>query len=135
VAETALPAGRTAGIFGMAFGDVAHGVAVGGDYAQPRAAGGNVIGTSDGGRSWRLLGQSRPAGVRYGVAWVPGTRALVAVGPSGTSYSGDGGRSWMPVDTVAYNTVAFAAPDAGWAAGRDGRVARWVGVFRGRSSR
>ncbi len=138
VAATPLPAGRTAGIFGVAFRDSRHGIAVGGEYTHPRAGGrANVLASSDGGRSWRVLGEARPAGVRYGVAWVPGaaTPTAVAVGPSGSGYSVDGGRSWMPVDTVAYNTVAFAAPDAGWAAGPAGRIAHWTGSFRGRSSR
>jgi len=30
------------------------------------------------------------------------------------------------VDTVAYNSVAFASRDDGWAAGPQGRIAKWV---------
>ena len=136
-AATPLPAGRTSGIFGVAFGDAEHGVAVGGEYTHPRAASGsNVVSTSDGGRTWRVMGEAKPAGVRYGVAWAHGTGpAVVAVGPSGSGYSIDGGRTWTPVDTVAYNTVAFAGGAAGWAAGPHGRIARWIGSFRGRPSR
>ncbi len=138
VAATPLPAEKTAGIFGVGFRDDLHGIAVGGEYTHARAGGRpNVLGTADGGRTWSVLGEAAPAGVRYGLAWVPGmpTPTVVAVGPSGSGYSVDGGRSWMAVDTVAYNTVAFASPGAGWAAGPDGRIARWTGSFRGRSSR
>ncbi len=138
VAATPLEAGKTSGIFGVAFRDARHGLAVGGEYTHARAGGRpNVIATADGGRTWAVLGEAAPAGVRYGVAWVPGAAAptAVAVGPSGSGYSADGGRSWITVDTVAYNTVAFAGPAAGWAAGPNGRIARWTGSFRGRTSR
>jgi len=29
------------------------------------------------------------------------------------------------IDTVAYNSVAFASRDDGWAAGPRGRIAKW----------
>jgi photosystem II stability/assembly factor-like uncharacterized protein len=48
------------------------------------------------------------------------------VGLAGTARSLDGGESWSMIDTVAYNSVAFASPDAGWAAGPRGRVAKWA---------
>lgn len=133
VSETPLAAGRTAGIFGVTFRDALHGVAVGGDYRQPRASAANVLRTRDGGLTWTVAGAAVPPGVRYGVAGVPGARTptLVAVGPSGSGYSTDAGGSWILVDTVAYNTVAFAGPTAGWAAGPDGRIARWVGAIAG----
>jgi hypothetical protein len=65
------------------------------------------------------------------VAVVPGTRAgtLVAVGPGGTDVSIDGGRAWLGADTTGFNSVGFAAPDAGWAVGERGRVARWSGAM------
>ena len=58
---------------------------------------------------------------------LPGTngRSLVAVGLGGTAQSADGGESWKMVDTVAYNSVAFASRNDGWAAGPRGRIAKW----------
>ncbi len=56
----------------------------------------------------------------------PGTAPLlrVAVGISGSDYSVDGGESWTPIDTVEYNAVAAAGPDAVWAVGPRGKVAK-----------
>ena len=125
-----MPAGPTAGIFGVAFRDTLNGVAVGGDYRDTTSAALNVIRTSDGGRSWELVGRTEPTGVRYGVAWArePASAGrpwvLVAVGPSGTGVSRDGGARWTAVDAVGYNTATFV-DGGGWAAGVEGRVARW----------
>ncbi|MFD9791001.1 WD40/YVTN/BNR-like repeat-containing protein [Streptomyces sp. NPDC059070] len=124
-APAVIPAGDPArGVFGLAFRDRTHGLAVGGDYRagepSPRAA----AVTRDGGRTWRPA--SAPvAAYRSGVAWLPHTRAsALAVGPTGTDLTTDGGRSWRTVDTGSYDTVD-CAPDRGcWAAGEKGRVAR-----------
>jgi photosystem II stability/assembly factor-like uncharacterized protein len=58
----------------------------------------------------------------------------VAVGLSGTDVSRDAGHTWTAVDSVAYNSVAFAfafafaSAEAGWAVGPKGRIARWSGA-------
>ena len=125
-AEAPLPAGPTAGIFGVAFRDTLNGVAVGGDYTDTTGVARNVLRTRDGGRSWELVGRSAPAGVRWGVAYVPGSRPpmLVAVGPAGSGYSLDDGSTWTRIDRTGFNTVAFSGPREGWAAGVRGLVAR-----------
>jgi photosystem II stability/assembly factor-like uncharacterized protein len=128
VADTPVHAGTSAsGIFSVAFTDARHGIVVGGDYTKPRERSDNVALTDDGGATWRLASGTLPAGYMSGVAYLPGTggRLLVAVGLGGTARSGDGGQSWTMVDSVAYNSVAFATRDDGWAAGPRGRIARW----------
>jgi hypothetical protein len=50
---------------------------------------------------------------------------LVAVGLTGTDISTDGGATWTPLDSVAYNSLAFATDGSGWAVGPLGRIARW----------
>jgi photosystem II stability/assembly factor-like uncharacterized protein len=131
VASTPVRSGAGArGIFSIAFADGRRGVAVGGDYQAPADTTANVALTEDGGATWRLP-SGRPMGYRSAVAYVPETdgRALVAVGPSGSDYSADGGETWTSIDTAGFNTVAFAraAATAGWAVGPGGRVAKWVG--------
>ncbi|MBI4545820.1 MAG: oxidoreductase [Gemmatimonadetes bacterium] len=135
-AETPLAASQTAGIFALAFRDSLNGVAGGGDYrdsagtAAARLAGGaNVLRTADSGITWALASPSDPPGVRYGLAYVPGaaTPTLMAVGPAGSGYSLDDGTTWTRLGDVGYNTVSFASPAAGWAAGTGGRIARWTG--------
>jgi photosystem II stability/assembly factor-like uncharacterized protein len=129
VHETPIRAGvPSAGIFSIAFNDARHGVVAGGDYQQPALRGRNVAITTDGGATWSLADSTTsPAGYRSAVAYVPGTRGLelVAVGLSGTDISRDGGWTWSPVDTVAYNSVGFATRSSGWAVGPSGRIARW----------
>jgi len=129
VAETPVHAGTAAsGIFSVAFADAKNGVAVGGDYTKPKQPSDNVAITTDGGATWRLAHGPMPQGYMSGVAFVPGTsgRSLVAVGLGGTARSDDGGDSWTMVDSVAYNSVAFATRNDGWAVGPRGRIAKWA---------
>lgn len=124
-ADTPIPAGDPArGGFALAFRDRAHGLAVGGDYrpdqTSPRAA----ARTTDGGAGWRPA-VTPVSAYRSGVTWLPHSRtAALAVGPTGTDLTTDGGRTWRTVDTGSYDTVD-CTPDRGcWAAGEKGRVAR-----------
>ena len=123
----------SAGVFSIAFRDARHGVIAGGDYQKPTLRGRNLARTSDGGATWSLVDSTEsPAGYRSAVAYVPGlSGALVSVGLSGTDVSRDDGRSWQPVDSVAYNSVAFASRDRGWAVGPKGRIARWAERWHG----
>jgi len=133
VADTPIHAGNSAaGIFSVAFADAEHGVAVGGEYSKPKQAFDNVAVTSDGGRTWRLAHGPLPPGYMSAVAYIPATngRSLVAVGLAGTATSSDGGEGWAMIDTVAYNSVAFASRTDGWAAGPKGRIAKWAPTSR-----
>jgi photosystem II stability/assembly factor-like uncharacterized protein len=123
--DTPIPAGDPArGVFALAFRDRTHGIAVGGDYradqASPRAA----AVSGDGGRTWTTAATPPPA-YRSGVTWLPHSRsAALAVGPTGTDLTTDGGRTWRALDTGSYDTVD-CTPDLGcWASGEKGRVAR-----------
>jgi photosystem II stability/assembly factor-like uncharacterized protein len=122
------------GIFSIAFADAQRGIAVGGDYQAPTDTTANVALTDDGGVTWRPA-TGRPRGYRSGVAYMPGLdgQLLVAVGTSGSDWSFDGGETWMPVDTMTYNSVAFtrAGPGAGWSVGPAGRIAKWAGPMGG----
>ena len=127
VAESPIHAGSaSSGIFGLAFRDDRHGIAVGGDYQMVRGGLPNVALTDDGGRSWRTARGSLPVGYLSAVSFVPGSSSLIAVGLAGTALSSDGGESWRMVDSVGYNSVRFVDPNAGWAVGPKGRIARWT---------
>ncbi|WP_190033920.1 WD40/YVTN/BNR-like repeat-containing protein [Streptomyces fructofermentans] len=124
-ADTPIPAGDPArGVFALAFRDRAHGIAVGGDYRADQASPRASAVSGDAGRTWRPSAVPPPA-YRSGVAWLPGSRTTaLAVGPTGTDLTRDGGRTWRTVDTGSYDTVD-CAPDRGcWASGEKGRVAR-----------
>ncbi|MFC9944921.1 WD40/YVTN/BNR-like repeat-containing protein [Streptomyces pratensis] len=124
-AGSRIPAGDPArGVFGVAFRDRTHGIAVGGDYRADQASPDAASVTGDGGRSWRSAAAPPPA-YRSGVAWLPHSRrSALAVGPTGTDVTRDGGRTWRTVDTGSYDTIDCAADGGCWAAGEKGRVAR-----------
>ncbi|WP_308120297.1 WD40/YVTN/BNR-like repeat-containing protein [Streptomyces bambusae] len=152
VAESTVPAGDPAkGVFGLAFrhgGYGAVGLAVGGDYRTGQASPQAAAVTSDAGRTWRTSDTPPPA-YRSGVAWLPSQphlrTAALAVGPTGTDVTLDGGRTWTPLSTGSFDTVScprsagyadLGAVGAGgadggskayagcWAAGEKGRVGR-----------
>ncbi|WP_231626365.1 WD40/YVTN/BNR-like repeat-containing protein [Streptomyces apocyni] len=120
-----IPAGEPArGVFAAAFQGRTHGIVVGGDYrtghASPRAA----ARSANGGRTWTPSATPPPA-YRSGVTWLPHSRsAALAVGPTGTDLTTDGGRTWRTVDTGSYDTVTCTRDRACWASGEQGRIAR-----------
>jgi photosystem II stability/assembly factor-like uncharacterized protein len=126
--ETPIRAGAaSAGIFSLSFRDADHGVAVGGDYAQPMKDDRIVARTTDGGRTWRLIKGQEPGGYRSAVTYMRGAAkpTLVAVGPTGTDYSIDDGETWLPLGQMGFHAVGFTGPSAGWAVGDDGMIARF----------
>lgn len=72
------------------------------------------------GASWRSGGV--PAGYRSGVAWLGD--ALIAVGPTGSDLSVDGGSTWTRFDTTRYDAVVCTGDGACWASGPRGTVVR-----------
>jgi photosystem II stability/assembly factor-like uncharacterized protein len=128
VHETPIRAGNaTSGIFSLAFQNENRGVAIGGDYKDPDQTDAIVAWTSDGGRNWTLPRVAGPAGYRSAVVVVPATTrpTLVAVGPTGSDFSTDGGQTWIPLGKIGFHAVGFANPDTGWAVGDNGMIVRF----------
>ncbi|MEV4945342.1 oxidoreductase [Streptomyces sp. NPDC053755] len=125
VAESTIPAGDPArGVFGLAFRDRTHGLAVGGDYRKDQPSPRAAAVSGDAGRTWRQAAAPPPA-YRSGVTWLPHSRsAALAVGPTGTDLTTDGGRTWRTVDTGSFDTVDCTRDGACWASGEKGRIAR-----------
>jgi photosystem II stability/assembly factor-like uncharacterized protein len=122
VADSPVAGGPSAGIFSVTFRDARRGVIVGGDFAAPDRAVDNAAWTDDGGATWTKSAVN-PSGYRSGSAWVPGTaRTVLAVGPSGSDVSTDGGRSWSTFDTGSFDSVECTNDGACWASGEQGRV-------------
>jgi photosystem II stability/assembly factor-like uncharacterized protein len=123
VADTPVAGGAAAGVFSVAFRDARRGVLLGGDYTAPTGTVDNAAWTADGGATWSKPTRN-PSGYRSGADWVAGTRATVlAVGPTGSDVSTDGGRSWTPFDWGSFDSVECTNDGACWAAGEHGRVA------------
>ncbi len=123
ISETPLVSSSSAGIFSVAFRDAKHGVIVGGDYMKEKEAVDNLAVTNDGGATWTLV--RGLSGFRSVIAYVPGSKRLIAIGPSGTDYSTDDGHTWMKLDGPGFDTFSFApGKQLGWAAGAHGSVGR-----------
>ncbi len=123
VADSPLAGSPSAGIFSIAYRGPRLGIIVGGDYLAPTAATENAAFTSDGGKTWRKS-KVNPSGYRSGSDWVPDTRATaLAVGPSGSDVTTDGGRTWKSFDTGSFDAVECTPGGACWASGELGRVA------------
>jgi photosystem II stability/assembly factor-like uncharacterized protein len=140
VASTPILSGQpSTGIFSIAFRDAKHGVIVGGDYTKEGDSRDNVATTTDGGRTWNTVKGPIPRGFRSGVAYLPGakTPVVVAVGPSGSDYSLDGGATWASLGDDGYHAISFARDGSGWVVGESGRVAKYSGLpeIRGRSAK
>ena len=126
-ATTPLPTSDSAGIFSIAFATPERGIVAGGDYKAEAAAVDNVALTADGGLTWTLakgVGGFRSA-VGYVAAGQPGKEVVVAVGPSGSDYSRDGGRTWSAIEGPGFHALsAVRGSRVVWAAGEKGSVAR-----------
>ncbi len=122
-ADTPLAAGPSSGIFSIAFRDAKHGVIAGGDYRKEKDAIDNLAVTSDGGVTWTLV--RGLTGFRSVVAYVPGTKTLVALGPSGGDYSTDDGQTWKPIEGPGFDTFSFVPrKSTGWGAGNNGALGK-----------
>jgi photosystem II stability/assembly factor-like uncharacterized protein len=121
VVTTPVVAGPTAGIYSLAVSGVRRLAAVGGDFNAPTARVDIAASSRDGGSSWTRA-SVMPGGYRSGVAYVS-PRTLVAVGPTGSDVSTDGGHTWTTFDTGYFDSVERGRDGAVWASGKDGRVA------------
>lgn len=120
------------GIFSVVFKDARNGIIVGGDYKKEGQDIKNAAFTTDGGITWKLIENARPTGFRECVAYVPGTggKMVITVGPSGSDYSMDGGKTWKNFGTVGFHSVSFARKRGvavAWAVGADGKIGRLEG--------
>ncbi|MFE7168462.1 WD40/YVTN/BNR-like repeat-containing protein [Streptomyces sp. NPDC057616] len=122
VADTPVPDG--ANIASLSFRNRRDGLAVGGNFSPPDGIDlGAVVRTSDGGASWALGGT--PAGLRNGVAWIPGRRdTAIAVGPDGSDITTDGGRTWSRFDRTLLLGINCSPHGDCWAVGEGGVAAR-----------
>jgi photosystem II stability/assembly factor-like uncharacterized protein len=116
------------GLTSVTFRDDKNGFAFGGFGA--RAGDTLVMITADGGSTW--TSRPRPpngAGV-WGGSFVPGARVptIVTVGPKGSAYSRDDGRTWTQIDAVNYWGIGFSSQgNRGWLVGAGGRITRLAG--------
>ncbi|MFI7674327.1 YCF48-related protein [Actinophytocola sp. NPDC049390] len=120
---TPLASSESAGVFAVAFRNPRGGIAIGGDYANPTSGADALALTRDGGRTWRAP-ETAPAGYRSAVTYHPFLpTALIAVGPTGSDVSFDGGRNWRQFHDGSFDSVDCARDGGCWASGARGAVA------------
>lgn len=115
----------TTGIYSLDFYNSENGFAIGGDYTQPKSNFNNAIRTSDGGVTWKVIGNIDSPGYRSCVQYVPKSNAqgLVAMGFEGIDYSSNGGQSWTSFSKEGFYTFRFLNDTVAFAAGK-GRISR-----------
>ena len=133
VTDTPVVRSDAGGIFSLAVRDPETLVAVGGDFEKPNKSADTSAYSVDGGTTWLPGGDLD--GYRSGSAFLPRTAAtgspskgVVAVGPTGTNVSLDGGASWKSVRNGAFDAVECTGDGACWASGPEGRVALLDGL-------
>lgn len=94
-------------------------VAVGGDYLEPARTQGSACWSDDGGITWQR--SDAEPGYRSGLCALADGALLVSVGPSGSSMSRDGGKSFAPLADEGFHAVR-AHGDRVYACGSDGRI-------------
>jgi photosystem II stability/assembly factor-like uncharacterized protein len=120
VTDAPIPAADFGGVFSLAFRNPHEGLMVGGDFTAPEN-GEDASGFTRDGDTWRPGGDL--GGYRSGVDWVIGGPATaIAVGPTGSDVTYDGGRHWRAFDTAPYDAVD-CVPGTCWASGPAGAVA------------
>ncbi|WP_291128553.1 sialidase family protein [Flavobacterium sp. UBA7682] len=123
VYETPIVQGEAmTGIFTADFYDEKIGFIAGGNYEKPTQNFQNKAITTDGGKTWSLIGENMGFGYASCVQFVPKSngKGIVSVGASGLYYSADSGNSWkqFSTDTTLY-TIRFLDEDTAFAAGKN----------------
>jgi photosystem II stability/assembly factor-like uncharacterized protein len=121
VIETPIVQGKTmTGIFTADFYDAKHGFIAGGDYELPNKKSNNKAFTTDGGKTWALIGQDMGFGYASCIQYVPGGngKEIICVGSEGIQYSQNGGENWMQLSTDStLFTIRFVNRSTAIAAG------------------
>lgn len=124
VSNSSIVGSAAAGVFSVAFKDARRGIAVGGDYENPNTTEKVSSWSKDGGSTWHPS-EKFPGGYRSGSSWVPGSCGVaIAVGPTGSDFTLDGGNTWNGFDSGSYDSVECLGGRICWASGEAGRVAR-----------
>jgi photosystem II stability/assembly factor-like uncharacterized protein len=120
VRRSTIPASAAGGVFSLAY-RAGRMLAVGGDFESPDN-GVDMSARSWRGRVWHNAGDL--GGYRSGVDWLR-KGVAVAVGPTGSDLSRNGGRTWTTFSDLALDAVQ-CVPGGCWGSGPEGTVARLV---------
>ena len=111
----------TQGGYTMDFYDATRGIIYGGDYTKPDNNKANIVGTSDGGKTWNSIGSGTNQGYKSCVQYVPGSdgKELIALGFTGISYSKDSGHTWEKISDESLLSFRFLNDTIAYGGGRN----------------
>jgi len=110
------------GIFTADFYDPKNGFVAGGNYEKPDQNFGNKAITTDGGQSWKLVGENTGPGYISCVQYFPKSngKKMITVGATGIHYTFDGGETWSQLsDDKDLFTIRFLDEKSAIVAGKD----------------
>ncbi|MCM4160623.1 oxidoreductase [Antarcticibacterium flavum] len=115
----------TTGGYSIDFYDEQRGMIIGGDYTNPEGNKANKAITTNGGKTWELIGDGQDPGYKSSIRYIPNgdAREIVAVGFTGISYSSDGGQNWNTLSEEGFYTIRFLNDSIAYAGGKN-RLAR-----------
>lgn len=97
---------------------------VGGDYLNMEDTSSIAATFNLSEEEWELP-KAAPKGYRSGVVYFPKYHWLIAVGPTGSDFSKDGGTSWENFSSEGFHAVKLGHTEGTiWASGSNGRIAR-----------
>lgn len=113
---------ETTGMYSLDFYDKKIGIAIGGDYTKPDNNQNNLIKTTNGGKTWKLLNDASHPGYRSCIQFIPNSngKGVVAVGFKGIDISNDGGKTWKHISDQSIYTIRFINKKTAFAGGKSG---------------
>ncbi|NOU59118.1 WD40/YVTN/BNR-like repeat-containing protein [Marinifilum caeruleilacunae] len=115
----------TEGIYSFFIDDKNRAVCVGGNYKEINECKGNVILSTDSGKSWKLADGEESVAFKECVHQLE-KNVWIATGPSGTAISRDNGENWKEIDKRAFHTMDYDAKSkTGFLAGDQGLVVKF----------
>jgi photosystem II stability/assembly factor-like uncharacterized protein len=131
--ETPIVQGETmTGIFTADFYNEKIGFIAGGNYEKPNQNFQNKALTTDGGKTWKLVGENTGFGYASCIQFVPNSHGeqLVSVGSSGLYYSKDKGTTWNQLSSDnSFYTIRFIDNQTAIAAGKNKIVKLTFGIL------
>lgn len=107
------------GIYSIDFYDENNGFIIGGNYEKPTENNANKALTTDGGKTWQLVGINTTPNYKSCVQYVPNTggKELFVVGKTGVSFSNDGGKTFSDVSKDGFYAIQFVDENTAWLTG------------------
>ena len=116
----------TEGIYSFCINEKDRAIAVGGNYKEIEERKGNVIVSSDAGKTWKLAKGAKELAFKECVLQLE-EGIWIATGPSGTALSLDDGENWEELDNRPFHTMDYdLVSKTGFLAGDKGLVVKFL---------